>query len=274
MPLFRMKRWSHTLSKRLLQFGVLAALAASFLIFYRANYEVPILMYHRVDDFAERSSIMVSSETFERQMEFLKVHHYNVLPLSDILACIKSGKKLPPKSVSITFDDGYLDNIKNAFPVLRKMGFPATVFMITSNIGKENWLSAEDLRILDEAGVSIGSHTANHAFLPSLDSAAVEAELKVSKKNLEDVLGHPATLFSYPAGGFTPRVRSLVEGAGYEGAVTTNHGKDKHDPYALHRVKITEAKGNLFNFWAKTSGMYQTGKKRAQASDMRKGSPG
>ena len=60
-------------------------------------------------------------------------------------------------------------------------------------------------------------------------------------------------------------IRSWVEQAGYAGAVTTNYGKTKQDPYALHRIKIGESSGNLFNFWAKVSGYYQCGKKRVQA---------
>jgi peptidoglycan/xylan/chitin deacetylase (PgdA/CDA1 family) len=200
-------------------------------------------------------------------MEFLKVHYYNVLSLTEVADRVKNGKGFAPKSLAITFDDGYQDNIKNAFPILKKMGFPATVFVITDNIGKEGWLSEEDLRILDGSGITIGSHTVHHAFLPALSSAEAEAELKDSKKRLEEVLGHPVTLFSYPAGGLTPRVEDLVKETCYAGAVTTNNGKEPGDAYAMHRIKITEAHGSLFDFWAKVSGLYQFGKKRVTATD-------
>ena len=219
-------------------------------------------MYHRVEDSTERSSTRVSPDTFERQMEFLKVHHYRVLSLRELLELLRSGKNVPTKTVVITFDDGTADNVKNAFPILKKMSFPATIFMITRNIGQPGWLSEEDLRILDEGGITIGSHTAGHAFLPNLPKEVVMQELTESKKRLEEILGHPVTLFSYPAGGVTPEVESLVEAAGYEGAVTTNHGQSRHDPYALHRIKASESGRNLFNFWLKTSGLYHLGKKR------------
>ena len=235
-------------------------------VFYKANHEVPILMYHRVDYPQTQDSVFVTPPTFERQMEFLKVHRYNVISLSELVELIRQKKRIPPKTVAITFDDGFLDNIKKAYPVLKKMEFPATVFMITANIGGEEWLSEEDLRILDESGITIGAHTVNHAYLPLLlTRTEVQAEITESKRRLENILGHPVTLFSYPAGGFTPEIRDIVRQAGYEGAVTTNQYKEKHNPYSLHRVKISESNGSLFSFWIKTTGLYHIGKKRPVA---------
>lgn len=247
--------------------AVLLAVAA-FFAFYEIHYEVPILMYHRVGMPSDKSEegLFVSPETFERQMEFLRIHGYHVAPLSEVIEETKNHRFIAPNTVVITFDDGYADNIKNAFPILRKMGFPATIFMITYNIGKPGWLTEEDLRVLDASGVAIGSHTAHHAFLPGLkDDEAVSAELAESKQTLEGILGHPVTLFSYPAGGATQKIEALVKAAGYAGAVTTNQGPGRHDPFALHRIKGKEEKGRLFPFWAKTSGLYQVGKKRITA---------
>ena len=224
-------------------------------------YEVPVLMYHLVDAPVKGSGLIVRPDSFERQMEFLKLHRYRVVPLGTLIAQLKSGGRVAPKTVAITFDDGTLDNFRNAFPVLRKMAFPATIFMITSNIGRPGWLSEEDLKILDESGITIGSHTANHAFLPPLSPQEVQRELVESKRALEAVLGHEVSLFSYPSGGVTPEIEQAVERAGYAGAVTTNYRTRRHDPYALHRVKIRESSRNLFNFWFKVSGYARAGKK-------------
>ena len=237
-------------------------LAFSLFLFYEINYEVPILMYHRVGDASDKSGLSVSTGTFERQMEFLKVHHTRVMSLEDLTGHIRLEQGIPWNTVVITFDDGTGDNFQNAFPVLKKMGFPATIFMITRNIGKEGWLTEEDLKILDTSGISVGSHTASHAFLPDLKKEESLLELRESRNCLEKILMHPVFLFSYPAGGVTKEAKALVAKEGYHGAVTTNYGTKRHDLYALHRVKITEAKGNLFNFWIKTSGLYQVGKKR------------
>lgn len=241
-------------------FAVLAVL--TIFLFYKAHYEVPILMYHHVGDPSDRSSTNVSTEVFERQMEFLKIHGYNVITLEDLIGHIRLGQSIPWNTVTITFDDGYLDNFENAFPILKKMNFSATVFMITSNIGKENWLSEEDLKILESSGIAVGSHTVNHAFLPDISMEQVIKELRESRNRLEKILGHPVFLFSYPAGGVTKEVKVLLAKEGYKGAVSTNYGDKAHDLYALHRIKITDANGSLFNFWIKTSGLYHIGKKR------------
>jgi len=230
---------------------------------YRAAYRVPILMYHVVGDPAEYGGLGVRPATFERQMEFLRAHGYHVIGLEELVRLVREGRRAPLGTVVITFDDGTIDNIDKAFPVLKKMGFPATVFMITSNIDREGWLSAEDLRLMDASEITIGSHTVSHAYLPDLRSEEdVVREIRQSKRTLEDLLGHPVTLFSYPAGGFTGSIRSIVAAEGYEGAVTTNQGLAANDPYALHRVKVRDSAGNLFNFWAKTTGLYHIGKKR------------
>ncbi len=237
---------------------------AGLFLFFKQSYQVPVLMYHHVGSLTEKSSLNVSVETFERQMEFLKVHRYEVISLLEFLDGLKNHKSFSFKTVVITFDDGNLDNIENAFPVLKKMHFPATIFMITDNINQPGWLSEEDLRILDQSGISIGSHTVHHAYLPDLEPDQITFELRESKRRLEEVLGHPVKLLCYPAGGFNPDVKMLAQKLEYSGAVTTNRGKTPLDPYALRRVKITEGRGSLFNFWAKISGLYSLGKKRIE----------
>lgn len=239
----------------------LALLAPSLI---KPLYEPPILMYHRIGDPTTESGagLFVTPETFERQMEFLKAHSYQVWSLSRLIQAIKNSENIPMNVVVITFDDGYLDNFKNAFPILKKMDFPATIFMITDNIGKPDWLSEEDLKILEASGIEIGSHTAHHEFLPQGAPENLSHEIVDSKKTLEEILGHPVTLFSYPAGGVTDAIRDLVREAGYEGAVTTNYGKGRLDPYMLRRIKVSDAHGSLFNFWVKTTGFYRLGKKK------------
>ncbi len=248
-------------------FAVLAAAVVLFVSAIAAKdafYEVPILMYHLIDEPAKGSSIYVGVDSFERQMEFLKLHRYHVVPLESLAEDIKSGKKIPWKTVAITFDDGTLDNFTNAFPILRKMGFPATIFMITSNIGRPGWLGEEDLRILDSSGITIGSHTMSHAFLPELSAEEVRTELTGSKEKLEALLGHEVKLFSYPAGGVTPEVEEAVKEAGYTAAVTTNYGTLRGDPLMLRRVKVSDSSRNLFRFWSKVSGFARAGKKSVE----------
>lgn len=241
------------------RFWVPVLLVTAVIIFYKTNYEVPVLMYHHVGA-GSGFSDDVSTKTFEAQMEFLKVHGYRVMSLEDLFEHLSAKKPLPPNAVAITFDDGNLDNFRNAFPILRKMRFRATIFMVTDNIGREGSLSEEDLKILDSAGIAIGSHTAGHTYLPEAPRETAIWELQSSRNRLEKILGHPVFLLSYPAGGFTEEIKTLAKEAGYHGAVTTNRGARRHDVFALRRVKATEGGGNLFNFWSKVSGLYRVGK--------------
>ena len=221
-------------------------------------YVTPILMYHHVDHRSQEWKLSVSPKNFERQMEFLKAHQYEVLSLSEYLDLLKSQKPIPKKSVVITFDDGYDNNFVHAFPVLKKMEFPAAIFIQVDGISRAGYMTQEDISILLDNDIEIGSHTVHHGFLPDLEPKAIEREIVQSKKILENRFHEPITLFSYPGGGFNDKVRQAVMEAGYEGAVATHPGADypDRDPYALKRIRISRTADNLFVFWLKVSGFY------------------
>lgn len=221
-------------------------------------YLTPILMYHHIDNRSQEWKLSVSPESFARQMEFLKAHRYRVMPLSEYIELLKTGKKIPKKSVVITFDDGYDDNFTNAFPVLKKMGFPATIFVQVDGIDREGYMASEDLLILMENGIEIGSNTTHHSWLPDLKGAELEQEIAGSKAFLERKFDDPVTLFAYPGGGFTREARQRVVEAGYEGAVVTHPGPGypNRDPFALKRIRIARSADHLLVFWLKVSGFY------------------
>jgi peptidoglycan/xylan/chitin deacetylase (PgdA/CDA1 family) len=110
----------------------------SFLVL-RSNYTVPIIMYHSVNPVVENPAVhrlVVAPEDFERQMRFLKSHRYNVVLLSELARMLSSGRKLSPKTIAITFDDGYKDIYTYAFPVLKKYNLHATNFVIIDEVGR------------------------------------------------------------------------------------------------------------------------------------------
>ncbi len=233
-------------------------------IFLHVAYVPVIIMYHSVDSEAKAtldgygSKLNVLPATFEKQMKFLKKRNYNVIPLEEFIERVRSGKRIPYKTLAITFDDGLKNNFTNAYPVLRKYNFPATIFVATDFIGKENFLSADDIKTLQKNNISIGSHTVSHSWLPSLDESAIKKELFESKKILEGITNSPVRTLSYPLGAFDRRVEKIAEEAGYIGAVTTNPGKrfPCNDPYALKRIRISMTSDNLLTFWIETSGYY------------------
>ena len=243
-------------------FGVIILLSVFSVNFIRGKYLVPIAMYHSVNPVMrqEVKRLIISPETFERQMRFLKSHHYNVLPLNSVATLIKEKKKIPSKTIAITFDDGYKDNYIYAFPILKKYNLPATIFIITDEVGRGDRLSWDEIKTMQDSGIiTFGSHTLGSEPLINIKS---EVELRNqifdSKKILEEKLGRRIDAFSYPEGKFNDKIRQLVVDAGYRLAVAGNLGKKSanDDIFALKRLRISENANNLLIFWVETSGYY------------------
>lgn len=247
---------------------VLAALILSFgvwLGFVASHYTVPILMYHYINDEEPlKSRLGVSPEAFEKQMRFLRRHNYNIITLEELVNLVAGKNKIPRKTVAITFDDGYLDNYANAYPVLKKYNIPAAIFVVINRIGKrlgqDDYMGWDQIKELAGSGlITIGSHSMSHPNLSEVDSQdKLEYEILESKKILEEKLKKGIGFFSYPFGGLSVKARASCARAGYKACVGTNFPKDypSNDIYALKRLRISENAKNLFIFWVETSGFY------------------
>ncbi|MFH0764441.1 MAG: polysaccharide deacetylase family protein [Candidatus Omnitrophota bacterium] len=232
---------------------------AGAVFFYKMGYVVPVLMYHSIDYNDRVTKLSLSPESFRRQMEFLHKRRYNVLPLEKIIPYIEKKKKVPPGTVAITFDDGYYNNYKYAYPVLKKYNLPATIFVIVNKVGAPGYLNWKEIKEMSDSGIiTIGSHTMNHLWLPDVAPRVLEKEVKESKEILEKRLGKDVKLFCYPIGAHDKKVEKAVEDAGYACAVATNPGRFKptDDIYAIKRVRISRTSDNMFVFWVETSGIY------------------
>lgn len=242
-------------------FAAVVLLLFLLVSFIRANYVVPILSYHSVTPGADpKSRLAITPETFQRQMRFLKIHRYNVLPLEETVTLIKEKKKIPRKTVVITFDDGYKDNYIYAFPILKRYNLPAIIFIITNEVGRPDRLNWAEIKEMHGSGlIGFGSHALGPEPLINIKpSEDLKKEIFDSKKILEEKLGCRINAFSYPEGRFNDRVRQLVMDAGYKLAVATNPGKKfaNDDIFALKRLRISKNANNLFVFWVETSGFY------------------
>lgn len=242
---------------------LIVLIVGSFLIYINQNYATPILMYHSIDKDRVDTYSAVSSINFRKQMEFIKDHNYEVVSLFDYCSLLKEDKTIPHNLVIITFDDGYKDNVK-AIEILKKYDYPVTLFIIAKEIGKEGFLSAEDIKssLLDkEITVDVGSHTLSHAYLPDQDRSTIKKEIFESKKILEDDFSKKVEIISYPIGGFNREVLKDVKEAGYLCACATNRGfSRKLDRFALRRIKVTN-RDLGFRLWAKLSGFYNAFRK-------------
>ncbi|MDD5595248.1 MAG: polysaccharide deacetylase family protein [Candidatus Omnitrophica bacterium] len=240
---------------------IITSLGAAY--FLRQQYVVPILMYHSVDPQAEKKNMLaVTPEIFTRQMDFLKKHRYNIIPLEKLVDLIREKAKIPPKTVVITLDDGYRNNYLYAFPVLKKYNLPATIFVIINEIDRpqHDRLNWEEIKEMQDSGiVYFGSHTLGAEPLVNLQSEQeIRRQIVESKKILEEKLGRKVLVFSYPEGLFNAKIKQMVIDAGYAGAVATNPGRSSSDKdiFALKRLRISRNAANLFVFAVETSGYY------------------
>ena len=175
-----------------------------------------ILMYHSIGEevIGDRLNIFsISSGLFEKHIEYLAnqrektIVDLNVTHLNTKSDCI-----------TVTFDDGYKDNLYTAAPILEKYSFPYTVFVSSGFVESEYkyFLSPNELRKLAELPNSnIGAHSVSHVSLVECNNKDLENELVSSKHYIEDIIGMPVNKIAYPYGAVDKRVRDAAENAGY-----------------------------------------------------------
>jgi peptidoglycan/xylan/chitin deacetylase (PgdA/CDA1 family) len=253
------------LKKKIISVSVIVLIICASIGIYggRALYIPPILMYHSlVETDNPPDSLSVSVKSFERQMSFLTRNHYNVITLESLAAMLKARKKIPPKTVVLTFDDGRKDNYLYAFPILKKYNLPITLFIIVDEVGRFDRVTWEEIQQMRDSGlVTIGSHSLSHPYMIDIkDEKELRRQIFDSKKILEQRLGKDILTFCYPIGAFNAKVQAMVRDAGYLCAVAILPGKHipNDDLFALKRAKVTEKAGNMFIFWALNSGYYSS----------------
>ncbi|RMH94172.1 polysaccharide deacetylase family protein [Lysobacter pythonis] len=204
--------------------------------------------------------LYVEPDAFERQCRLLKRWGIRGVSMSEGLSAWRAGDA--HRMIVLTFDDGYLDNLENAVPIMRRYGFSATCYVVSGALAGYNAWDAGKLGVakpvMDEtavrawlsAGFEIGSHTVNHPHLDQLGDEAALAELVESRTALGRLAGHEIAHFCYPYGDHTERTVELVRRAGYESAVTTRRGVARAggDPLRLPRISINGGRG-LFKYW-------------------------
>ena len=224
----------------------------------RWSYHLPILGYHRVGRFRGDHVPTVSADAFERQLALLARFRYRVLTLEALVQGLEAGELMPRHSAVITFDDGYEETCSIAWPLLKRFGFPATMFIAPGDVGRPAFVTWDQVRLMARDGIAIGSHTMHHVYLPVVEPHRLAEEVVHSKQLIEAQLQQPVQFLSYPVGGFTPQVQALAQQAGYRAACTTNRAASfrRIDRFALRRIKVTERDSHPLLFLAKLSGYY------------------
>ena len=203
--------------------------------------KIIVLNYHKIDDM--NISLSVRPEDFERQMKFLTEHNFHAITPQEMYAALVEGAELPENPVLITFDDGYLDNYTNAYPILKKYGLKATIFVITGFMdrGQPGYFTWGQAAEMEASGlINIESHTVTHSSLTDLNEEQMQREIKASKADIERRLGKQVAFLAYPTGTYNLHIAALAKEAGYKGAFTVKYGNVDRasNLFALERVPI------------------------------------
>lgn len=196
------------------------------------NVGVPVLYYHSVEP-SENNEVIISPLKLKQQLQFVKEAGYTTLTMTQLNDYLLNNKPIPEKSIMITFDDGYMDNYTNAFPILKELNMNATIFVITSGIDDGYYLSSSQLKEMSDYGIDIESHTVNHLHLNQLSYEKQLEELKDSRDKLNRILNKEVTTVAYPFGDFNDDTKRAVKDAGYTLAFTTNKGYADRDDDAI-----------------------------------------
>jgi peptidoglycan/xylan/chitin deacetylase (PgdA/CDA1 family) len=287
-----------------------------------------IFAYHRVVDIGNEAAfnsdlelVSASCAEFEAQMSFVK-ENFKPITFAHLLACQDAGEPPPNGSAIVTFDDGFRDNYTYAFPILKKLEVPATIFLTTGYIDRQEpfWfeylsnillttkrslnlqkglvlsetacceerrhvldqmlrhlkrvpneerlsfisnlvqqagfgreqaypedrlpLMWDHVREMSAGGIEFGSHTVNHPVLSQMDDVSVRSELFDSKRRIEEIVGKPVQVLSYPVGGseaFDLRIRKIAMEAGYRlgvGYASGGNQLGRCDTFALRRIRV------------------------------------
>lgn len=220
-----------------------------------------VLMYHAINEPIKgqhkRNKWRVKPHDFEQQMQWLSKHGWKSFTLSELISL----QSIPEKSFVLTFDDGFEDNFSYAFPILKKFGFKATIYLTTDRTCND-WEKFQDnsfdpllrydqIKEMSESGlIEFGSHTKNHMNLERCDDGELVNEIRASKTDVERMCPQICQAFAYPYGKYNDSIEAVVKESGYSSAVVVKRGIYKHgdNPYQIHRIGILGTE-SFFDFY-------------------------
>jgi peptidoglycan/xylan/chitin deacetylase (PgdA/CDA1 family) len=219
---------------------------------------VPILMYHVVSappGSAHYPDLFVHPHAFAAEMDWLAHHGYHAVTLMRVYDSWAKGAKLPAHPIVISFDDGYLSQYTQAFPVLRAHHWPGVLNMEVNFLHGVGALVPWRVRKLIAAGWELDDHTLTHPDLTTLDAAELWRQVDVSRVELRRMFHVPVDFFCYPAGRYDARVIDDVKRAGFLAATTTNYGLARPPGlFTLDRIRINGSDG-LSSFASKLTNL-------------------
>lgn len=213
--------------------------------------KLPILTYHYVEHVTDpgdyiRRSLDITPEIFKKQLQTLKDEGYTTYFARDVPKILDGSMKIGGKSIILTFDDGYEDFYRVAYPILKSYHMKATVFMIYDFIDRKQFLKDKEIRELIRSGlVEIGSHTLNHINLKRVVEAVAREQIFESKQKMQNRYKIKVATFAYPYGAFKQATIDLVKEASYSAGFSVIKGQihSGENMFFLSRIRMGSAYG-------------------------------
>lgn len=240
----------------------------------KRKYDIPVIMYHRVVNDESEGGVhgtYITAKKFDEHMRYLKEHNYHPITFKELLKInyrnrFNNGKKY----VILTFDDGYEDNYKIAFPILKKYEFNCIIYLV-SHLNYNKWdvevpenpekkfplMTWDMIKEMQEYGIEFGGHTMTHQKLAHIPFEQAKEEIASSTQYLEEKLGEKLVCFAYPYGDLNEQVKEFVRNSGYSFAVATDSGdlSFSEDLFQIRRIGIFPT-NNMLSFKRKVHGNY------------------
>lgn len=242
----------------------------------KKKYEIPIIMYHRIiEDRDEEKGVhgnYTLKKDFEEQLKYLTENGYETVTFEEFSGNrYKSRFNRGKKKVILTFDDGYEDNYRVAFPLLKKYDCKGVIYLMgeatcnrwdmehpTAPEKQFNLMNDNEINEMQKSGlIEFGVHTLNHPRLSQLTLEEIDYEINESKRRIEKKLGIKTISFAYPYGDYDARVKKIAQDSGFQFIVATDRGSVcfSDDLGEIRRIGMF-SKNTLFNFKRKVSGRY------------------
>lgn len=220
------------------------------------NYclKVPVLYYHHIEPLvlAKReghATLTVDNNIFKSQVKYLLNHHYNPITVDQLIYALNNHTALPPKSIALTFDDGYSDIYTYAFPIFVKYNLPVSLMISPGLIGKKDYLTWKQIEIMEQSGlIYYTDHSWTHQSLKLTPFAKLQSQIMPPKAALEEHTGQLINIYTYPYGEYNKESIATLQKDGFVAAFATRHGgKECSDSlFTLPRIEIGNAQLSLY----------------------------
>ena len=220
---------------------------------------IAVFVYHR---FGENNypSTNIRMPQFKKHLDELIKNNYNVVSIETIIDALQNNKNLPEKTVAITIDDAFFSIYKKAWPILKEKKLPFTIFVYTGpvNSNSKNYMNWEQLKEMNNRGVTIGHHTKNHFHLVGKKKETIISEIEEASDDFLKNLGYVPDIFAYPYGEYSSEIKEITKNY-FKAAFGQQSGGIYNgiDIFELPRFSLNEQYGDLkrFKFAANSYGL-------------------